>query len=154
MHAPQVNLLLAWLWMLLGFLSGMVLGMFFHREGWLGGYGSFKRRLYRLAHISLFGLGAVNLAFYLTVRAQILSGPRLELAGWAFVLGALSMPACCVLMAHFPRSRLLFSVPVLSLLLGGTLTLLEVAQTGPERRVERIEHPDAAAAETAALPNL
>ncbi len=37
----NLNLFLAWLWILLGFVSGMVLGLFFHRENWLGGYGSF-----------------------------------------------------------------------------------------------------------------
>ncbi len=62
------NLVMAWLWILLGFVSGMALGMFFHGEKWLGGYGSFKRRMYRLGHISFFGLGAVNLLFYLTAR--------------------------------------------------------------------------------------
>ena len=53
----NLNLFLGWLWILLGFVSGMALGMFFHRENWLGGYGSFKRRMYRLGHISFFGLG-------------------------------------------------------------------------------------------------
>ena len=62
------NLFLAWLWILLGFVTGMVLGMFFHGENWLGGYGSFKRRMYRLGHISFFGLGAVNLLFCLTTQ--------------------------------------------------------------------------------------
>ena len=69
------NLFLAWLWILLGFVSGMVLGMFFHGENWLGGYGSFKRRMYRLGHISFFGLGAVNLLFWLTVQNISLAGP-------------------------------------------------------------------------------
>jgi hypothetical protein len=50
----QSNLLAAWVGILMGFLSGLALGLCFHRENWLGGYGSFKRRLYRLAHISLF----------------------------------------------------------------------------------------------------
>ncbi|HXR49058.1 MAG TPA: hypothetical protein VN784_16610, partial [Candidatus Limnocylindrales bacterium] len=59
------NLFLAWLWILLGFVTGMALGLFFHHENWLGGYGSFKRRMYRLGHISFFGLGAVNLLFWL-----------------------------------------------------------------------------------------
>jgi hypothetical protein len=59
----HANLTLAWLWILLGFVSGMVLGLFFHRENWLGGYGSFQRRMYRLGHISFFGLGAVNALF-------------------------------------------------------------------------------------------
>ena len=64
----HLNLILAWLWILLGFATGMVLGMFFHGENWLGGYGSFKRRMYRLGHISFFGLGVVNLLFCLTAQ--------------------------------------------------------------------------------------
>ena len=121
----QVNLLLAWLWILLGFASGLVLGLFFHRENWLGGYGSHKRRLYRLAHISLFGLGAVNLLFYLTAKS--LPGADLLVpASWSFVAGAVSMPICCLLMAHFPQMRLLFAVPVSCLIAGGVLTLMLV----------------------------
>jgi len=38
------------------------------------------------------------------------------------------MPVCCLLMAHFPRSIPLFSVPVLSLLMGGLLTTIAVAR--------------------------
>ena len=78
MRAIHVNLVMAWIWILLGFLSGSVLGLFFARENWLGGYASFKRRLYRLAHISFFGLGLANLAFYFTAQhwASAASGTR------------------------------------------------------------------------------
>ena len=38
------NVALAWLWVLLGFISGMLLGLNFHRENWLGGYASQRRR--------------------------------------------------------------------------------------------------------------
>jgi hypothetical protein len=103
-----------------------VLGLFFHREDWLGGYTSFRRRLYRLAHISFFGLAAVNLLFYFTARTITASAATLSFASWAFILGAISMPACCILVAHRPRSRMLFALPVISLVAGGTLTLLEV----------------------------
>src|SRR5881397_2948507 len=75
----QVNLLIAWVWILLGFLSGFALGLNFHREDWLGGYGSYKRRLYRLAHISFFGLGVVNLCFYFTARALPFQGASLTI---------------------------------------------------------------------------
>ena len=121
---PQANLQLAWLWMLLGFTSGLLLGCFFHREEWLGGYGSLKRRMYRLAHISFFGLGAVNLFFFFTVQSlgQLQQG-LLGAAGWTFIAGAVAMPVCCVLMAHYPRTRLSFGVPVLCLMAGGILTL-------------------------------
>ena len=121
--SPQLNLVLAWLWILLGFASGMVLGLFFHRDDWLGGYGSFRRRLYRLAHISFFGLGAVNLLFWLTVKNLSAPGATLGLASCAFALGAVTMPLCCVLTAHVPKARLLFAVPVVSLITGGMLML-------------------------------
>jgi len=124
----QINLLAAWTGILLGFLSGLTLGLFFHRDDWLGGYGSFKRRLYRLGHISFFGLGIVNLAFYLTAINVMAPGPLLSIASWGFVIGAISMPVCCLIMAHFPKTHLLFGVPVVSLLLAGAMTVLLVAQ--------------------------
>jgi hypothetical protein len=122
----QINLILGWLWILLGFVSGMVLGLFFRGENWLGGYASFKRRMYRLGHISFFGLGAVNLLFCLTVQNFSLAGPLLQFASWAFVIGAVAMPVCCAVMASFPKAHLIFSVPVVSLIAGGILTLLQI----------------------------
>ena len=124
----NANLALAWLWILLGFASGMVLGLFFHGENWLGGYGSFKRRMYRLGHISFFGLGAVNLLFCLTVQNFSLGGALIRFASLAFIAGAMAMPLCCLVMAHFPKARLLFAVPVISLIAGGILTLMEIAK--------------------------
>ena len=118
------NLILAWLWILLGFTSGMVLGMFFHGDKWLGGYASFKRRMYRLGHISFFGLGAVNLLFCLTVEYFSLSGPLVYFASVSFIVGAIAMPVCCVVMAHVPKAHLIFAVPVISLILGAVLTLI------------------------------
>jgi len=129
LYCPQINLLVAWLWIVVGFASGLALGLFFHRENWLGGYASFKRRLYRLGHISFFGLGVVNLAFYFTAITVMTPGHLLNIASWAFVIGAISMPICCLIMAHFPKAHLLFSVPVVSLLLAGSMTVLLVAQS-------------------------
>jgi hypothetical protein len=123
---PQINLVFAWGGILLGFLSGMVLGMFFHGENWLGGYASFKRRMYRLTHISFFGLGVVNLLFCLTVQNFSLAGPLVHFASLAFITGAIAMPVCCVVMAHFPKAHMIFAVPVVSLIAGGILTLMEV----------------------------
>ena len=122
------NLFLAWLWILLGFASGMVLGLFFRGENWLGGYGSFQRRMYRLGHISFFGLGAMNLMFWMTLLTIPQPGPLAGIASTAFIIGALTMPICCGIMAHFPKAHLIFAVPVISLITGGTLTLLEVTK--------------------------
>ncbi len=124
----QINLVIAWLWILLGFVSGMVLGMFFRGETWLGGYASFKRRMYRLGHISFFGLGAVNLLFCLTVKNFALTGEAIHYASLAFVVGAISMPLCCVVMANWPKAHMIFSIPVVSLLVGGALMLTAIVR--------------------------
>ena len=125
--APQLNLLVAWVWIFLGFLSGFAMGIKFHEEGWLGGYASFKRRMLRLGHISFFGLGAVNFMFYLTAHAQMLSGAWLQTAGWSFALGALSMPLVCCAMAFHAKCRPLFLIPVGSLISGAVFTLIDLA---------------------------
>jgi hypothetical protein len=110
------------------FLSGMILGMFFHVENWLGCYASLKRRMYRLGHISFFGLGVVNLLFSLTVKNYMLAGAFIHCASIAFVIGAVAMPFCCLVMAHFPKAHLIFSIPVMSLIVGGGLTILELTK--------------------------
>ncbi|MBI2946247.1 MAG: hypothetical protein HYY23_01270 [Verrucomicrobia bacterium] len=56
LSVPQLNLVVAWSWILIGFISGMVLRLNFPREDWLGGYASFKRRL----EPSFFFLSARN----------------------------------------------------------------------------------------------
>ena len=122
MNAVQLNLLFAWLWIFLGFVSGTVLGLLFHRENWLGGYASFKRRMYRLGHISFFGLGVVNYLFASTARS-FPACPLTSAASWALIVGGITMPLCCGLMAQAPKARMIFAVPVVSLLLGGALTL-------------------------------
>ncbi len=122
----QLNLIVAWLWVFLGIVSGALLGSFFQREDWLGGYASLKRRLYRLGHIAFFGTALLNLMFHLTVRDLTETGPGLVWASWAFVVGAVGMPVCCLIMAHRPALRLLFAVPVIGLAAGSILTLLEV----------------------------
>ena len=124
METFQLNVLFAWLWIFLGFVSGMILGIFFRGENWLGGYASFKRRMYRLGHISFFGLGALNLLFWLTMQKIPVSGPLAGVASWTFIIGGLTMPLCCVVMAHCRKAHLIFSVPVLSLVVGGVLMLV------------------------------
>jgi hypothetical protein len=124
MNESVFNLWFGWLWILLGFISGTVLGIFFADEQWLGGFASFKRRMYRLGHISFIGLGAVNLLFWGTTRILLPTGPLAAIAGTAFIVGGVAMPICCVTAAHFPKIPMLFAVPVLALTLGAVVTLV------------------------------
>ena len=122
----QLNLTLAWIWIVLGTILGMILGSFFHREEFLNGYGSFGRRLYRLAHVAFFGLAILNILFVFTARVLPTPTAWVAVASWSFVAGAFSMPTCCILVAHQPHLRNLFAIPVGSVLLGSFLTLREV----------------------------
>ena len=123
-----LNEAFGWGWILLGFLSGAILGLRFQREDFLGGYAALPRRMVRLGHISFFGLGLLNILF-------ALSGPRIRLdpawmavASGAFVAGGLTMPLCCGLMAWRPSLQPLFAIPVASLVLGATLACLGLAR--------------------------
>jgi hypothetical protein len=124
MDIVRLNLAFAWLWILLGFASGALMGLQFQRENWLGGYSSFPRRLYRLGHISFFGLGLINFLFAATLRIFGVDSPAVAYAAYAFIAGGILMPICCLIMAHFPQRKaaFVFAAPVASLLLGGALT--------------------------------
>jgi hypothetical protein len=77
-------------------------------------------------------LGLLNLCFFVTTRHWPIAEPWLGLAGWGFVAGAIAMPICCVLMAHWPRAHCLFALPVSCLLLGGITVLACVGRSQPK----------------------
>ncbi|HWG20400.1 MAG TPA: hypothetical protein VG225_07695 [Terracidiphilus sp.] len=107
-----MNLIGGWLGMLAGVLSGGIIGLFFYRDDWMGGYNSFRRRLTRLGHISFFGLGFVNLIFAATAGQLLLRGGYLRVASEALIVGAITMPICCFLTAWRKPMRHLFPIPV------------------------------------------
>ncbi|MBP7149316.1 MAG: hypothetical protein KBD01_17435 [Acidobacteria bacterium] len=114
---PALHIAVGWLAILAGLVVGTVLGLGFHREAWLGGYPSWRRRLLRLTHISLVGTGLLNLAFAFSVAQLDLAAPP-RLASALLVLGAVAMPAVCALSAWRPALRHLFFIPVASLIVG------------------------------------
>ncbi|HEY0720595.1 MAG TPA: hypothetical protein VGE50_05025, partial [Gammaproteobacteria bacterium] len=83
--------------MLLGVTAGAAIGLFFHKEEWAGGYGSFQRRMLRLGHISFFGLGFINLLFGLTLKFIALPEANITVASYGFIVGVLTMPLVCFL---------------------------------------------------------
>jgi hypothetical protein len=109
-----INLITAWGAILTGLITGTAIGLFFHDEEWLGGYGTWRRRLVRLGHISFFGTGFLNLAFVLSVEHLRLEvAPPIASAG--FVIGAAAMPAVCFLSAWKKAFRHFFFIPVTAL---------------------------------------
>ena len=114
----QLHIQVGWIGMLLGALSGAVIGLFFHQEGWAGGYPSFRRRMLRLGHIAFFGIGFLNLMFAFSLQVISLSDTALQIASAGFLLAMISMPLCCFLSAWRKPFRHLFPVPVAGVFAG------------------------------------
>ena len=111
-----INIYTAWISFLAGGLAGAVMGLFFHRAEWLGGYESWQRRLVRLAHISFFGIGFLNLAFGLTAKYFEVK-TELEVPAYLLIISAVTMPLVCYLSAWRSSFRHLFFIPAGSVLI-------------------------------------
>jgi hypothetical protein len=117
------NWYFGWSTLLAAFLTGIPLGLAFHREDFWGGYASFRRRVVRLGHVALAALGMVNLLFALSPwpsRGSSLGTP----ASVAFIIGGATMPIVCFLTGWRPGFRRWFFIPVTTLIVAVVLTLL------------------------------
>ncbi|MBD5782330.1 hypothetical protein IEN85_22715 [Pelagicoccus sp. NFK12] len=122
------NLLAGWIGMAAGVLSGAAIGLFFHRDKWLGGYSSFERRMLRLGHIAFFGIGFLNILFALTLGEAQLG--HWALAGsWALAATNLLMPLNCFLSAWKKAFRHLFCIPVLGASWGVATAIIHILNT-------------------------
>lgn len=119
----QFHLLFGWVWIALGFLSGALIGLFFHRPGWLGGYEAWPRRLVRLGHISLVALGLVHIALAASFPHLGIPEEGDRVLSGLFVVGAVAMPATCFVTAYFPGLKNLFAIPVIALVTGVLLVI-------------------------------
>jgi hypothetical protein len=112
----MLNWYVGWGMILTAFLTGAVLGLFFHREDFLGGYSSFRRRILRLGHIALAALGMINILYSL-------SALQTQTASLGFVIGGVTMPAVCFLTSWRSGFRRWFFIPVGALIIAVIETL-------------------------------
>jgi hypothetical protein len=120
----MINWYFGWISILGAFVTGAIIGLFFYRDDFLGGYGSFRRRMLRLGHIAQAALGLLNVV---AGNSQMFSVDYPLLAQWSLVAGGISMPLICFLSAWRPGFRHLFFVPVVSLLTAA----VEILRAGP-----------------------
>ncbi|HEU5400382.1 MAG TPA: hypothetical protein VFU86_03440 [Terriglobales bacterium] len=112
------NLIGGWVGILAGVLAGAIIGLFFHRDDWMGGYGTYSRRLVRLGHISFFGLGFINLIFAATAAQLQLPFTYLQVASVSLLVAAITMPVVCFLSAWRKPIRHFFPIPVVAATVG------------------------------------
>jgi hypothetical protein len=123
MAGHPLNWYFGWGLVLSAFVTGAVIGLFFHRETFLGGYTSFRRRIIRLGHISQAALGMMNVLYGLSqVPLDDVMGYS-ETASIAFVVGGVAMPVVCFLSGWKEGFRYLFFIPVASLVVAALYAL-------------------------------
>ena len=116
------NWFAGWSLIATAFVTGAAIGLFFHRDEFWGGYGSFRRRIVRLGHIALAALGMMNVVY--SFSPWPVSGTwHAEAASTAFIVGGISMPAVCFLSGWKMPFRHLFFIPVTALILAVVWTL-------------------------------
>ncbi|TAE75475.1 MAG: hypothetical protein EAZ84_09225 [Verrucomicrobia bacterium] len=118
MDPLKFSLTCGWAGFLGGVLSGAVMGLLFHREDWLGGYGSRERRMVRLGHISFFGIGLINLFYALSLEPLEVPAAAADAGAFALLVALVTMPSICFLCAWRKPFRHLFFVPVLATVAG------------------------------------
>ena len=123
----MINLYAAWVSMLLGAISGAVMGLFFYNKDFLGGYTSWRRRMVRLGHIAFFGIGLINLAFALSIEPfGITETPQIP--SLLLIVAAVAMPLTCYLAAIKPFFRHFFFIPATSVILALALFVWRIFQ--------------------------
>ncbi len=118
-----LNFVAGWWLVLAAFLTGAIVGLGFHREEFLGGYGSFRRRLLRLGHIALAALGTLNILYGL---APVPAATPAFWPGALLLAGAIAMPLVCFLSAWRQPFRHLFFLPVMLLIGAVGLIIFEI----------------------------
>ncbi len=117
-----LNWYAGWSLVLTAFITGGLLGLFFHDESFWGGYSSFRRRIVRLGHIALAALGLMNVLFSLSPWPNATTSAA-QAASVAYVVGGITMPVVCFLTGWRSVFRYLFFVPVTALILAVLFTL-------------------------------
>ena len=110
----ELNWHVGWALVLIGLLSGALIGLGFARDSFLGGYDGWRRRLIRLGHIACLMLGVANL---LVSQANWYSTPDigLNLAQISLAAGGITMPLICFLSGWKKAFRHSFALPVVLL---------------------------------------
>lgn len=117
----EIHWFAGWVLVAAGFVSGAAVGLGFHRDDFLGGYGSFRRRLLRLGHVALIALGMFNVLFSLLPQSTH-GAPHMAAASLAWLAGGIAMPLVCFLAAWRPTFRHAFALPVFFLAVAVVLT--------------------------------
>ena len=127
----MVNLAFGWVWITMGFLSGALLGMGFHRETFMGGYDSWSRRMARLGHIAFFGLGILNLLLARELAGGVTGGAiargPARLASMTMNFGNVFLPLTLFAASAWRPAKYAMSLPATAVFVALSITAWQLA---------------------------
>jgi hypothetical protein len=103
-----------------GLVFGLVLGLVARRESGWGGYGSFRRRAARLAHVAAVMLPLIGGFYALVLDGHAASVEAAWLGVRLWIAGGVALPLVLVAAAWRPRVQLALPVPACAVV-GGAL---------------------------------
>lgn len=120
----EINIIFGWVWMCVGFISGMILGMWAEGEKWLGGYVSVTRRYLRLAHVAFIALSIINILYGRELASPDLPVYVKSIGSPLMIFGAAGVPIACISAAFFRKTRYILPVPALAVLIGTAILVI------------------------------
>lgn len=113
----SINIKFGWVWLFLGILLAMILGLYAFQSDWLGGYTSLTRRFIRLGHIAFIATALVNILYGLSIDTIKLSHRIKSIGSYSMIIAALTMPTICILAAINQFFQTIFFIPALAFVL-------------------------------------
>ncbi|MFC1866181.1 hypothetical protein ACFLYB_05675 [Chloroflexota bacterium] len=111
MNIGEVNVIFGWIWMCLGFIFGMTLGLWSDGEKWLGGYASVARRYLRLGHVAFIALPIINILYGKELALVDLGNTLKYIGSYMMIFGAIGIPITCISAAFIRKTRYFLTLP-------------------------------------------
>lgn len=109
-----INIKFGWIWLFLGILLAMILGLYAFQSDWLGGYTSLTRRFIRLGHIAFIATALVNILYGLSIDTIKLPHRIKTIGSYSMIIAAVTMPTICILAAINQFFQTIFFIPALA----------------------------------------
>ena len=124
MDIGEANIIFGWIWICLGFILGMTLGLWAEGEKWLGGYASIARRYLRLGHVAFIALPIINILYGKELPLVDLSDSMKYIGSYLMIFGAVGVPITCVSAAFIRKARYFLPLPASAILIGTIILVI------------------------------
>jgi len=124
MSIGDANIIFGWIWLCLGFIYGMTLGLWAEGEEWLGGYTSITRRYLRLGHVAFIALPIINILYGKELPLINLGDSIKYIGSYLMIFGAVGVPVSCISAAFIRKARYFLPLPASAILVGTIILVI------------------------------